>query len=66
MQNYQKWHGNINPETAINHREHRGNILIVKEEFTVFNDFLCALFYARVKLIIFQKYKKRTQRITWK
>jgi len=54
----------FNPETAINHRERRGNILVIKEELAVFNDFLCALFYARVKLIISQKYKKRTQRIT--
>ena len=63
MQNYMKWHRNINPETAINHRERRGNILIVKEELNVVNDFLCALFYAKVKLIIAQKYRKRTQRI---
>ena len=57
------FHVSFNLETAINHRERRGNIFIAKEELTVFDDFLCALFYAVVKLIISKKYKKRTQRI---
>ena len=41
----------VNPNNAINHRAHRE----YKRETISFYDFLCALFYVRLNLIIFKK-----------
>ena len=46
--------------------EHTEEYIVKKRKKLLFTVFLCALFYARLNLIIFKKNIKRTQRTSWK